>query len=611
MHYLPLPQSFLEALERHPSSRTLVYREADAWKEISSVEMLRRVARFSAALADLGVKAGDRVALLAPNCPEWHIADFAITGLGAVVVPIYFKESADRTAYIVEHSGARVAFAVGDEQVARLAACRNRVPALQTVVAAAMAEALPPGTMSYEALIAGAPDGSAAASDDSKIAEYRRRAAEVRPEQMATLIYTSGTTGEPKGVMLSHHNLSSNVTDGIRETDFERGNVALSFLPLSHIYERTVDYGYLFRGVTVAYVRKMEDVPQALLEVRPHYAAAVPRFFEKIYANIMERGRRGPGWRRKVFDWGIAVADRAKPWRAYGRPVALGVRLQWKAAERLVYSRIRAGIGGRIKKFVSGSGPLTRELAEFFWSIGLEVYQGYGLTESSPIVSTNVPGSNRMGTAGPVIANVTVRIAPDGEILVKGPCVMMGYYRNPEATQEALDSEGWLHTGDIGTLDADNYLSITDRKKDLLKTSGGKFVAPQPLENALKSSPYISNAAVVGDRRKFPAALIVPNFANVEAAAKKEGLAFASANELAAHPWTRALLEREVKRIMQPFAQYERIKRFALLDRDFTLDSGELTYTMKLKRRVIEERYRDTIEQLYADVAEPHPPALQ
>jgi len=607
MNYLSLPQRLLQALDRYPSPRTLLYRAADGWEEIGSAEMLRRIAGFSTALAALGVRTGDRVALLAPNCPEWHIADFAITGLGAVVVPIYFNESPERIAYIVEHSGARLGFAAGGEQVKRLFACRDRVPAMEKIVAAGAPDALPgalvSGALSYEALIAGA--------DDSAVVEYRRRAAQVRPEQLATLIYTSGTTGEPKGVMLSHRNLSSNVTDGMRDEDFKSGDVSLSFLPLSHIFERMVDYGYLFRGVTIAYVRRMEDVPLALLEARPQFAAAVPRFFEKIYANIMERGGRAAGWRRGVFEWGIKVAEKAKPWRAYGRPVPLGVRLEWEVADRLVYSRIRAGIGGRIRKFVSGGGPLTRELAEFYWSIGVEVYQGYGLTETSPVVSANVPGANRMGTSGQVIPNVAVRIAPDGEILVNGPCVMMGYYRKPEATREVLSEDGWLHTGDIGTLDADGYLSITDRKKDLIKTAGGKFVAPQPLENALKSSPYILNAAVVGDRRKFVAALLVPNFANVEAAAKKEGLTFPSAAEVAAHPWTRALIESEVERLMQPFAQYERIKRFALVDNDFTFDGGELTYTLKLKRRSIEERYRATIEQLYADVAEPHPPPLQ
>ena len=607
MDYLSLPQRLLKALDRYPSSRTLLYRAADGWKEIGSAEMLRRIAGFSSALAQLGVKAGDRVALLAPNCPEWHIADFAITGLGAVVVPIYFNESPERMAYILEHSGARLGFAAGEEQVRRLVACRDRVPAMEKIVAAGAADALPGApaspALSYQALIAGA--------DDSAVVEYRLRAAEVRPEQLATLIYTSGTTGEPKGVMLSHRNLSSNATDGMRDEDFKSGDVSLSFLPLSHIFERMVDYGYLFRGVTVAYVRRMEEVPQALLEARPQFAAAVPRFFEKIYANIMERGGHAAGWRREVFKWGIAVAEKAKPWRAYGRPVPLAVRLEWSVADKLVYSRIRAGIGGRIRKFVSGGGPLTRELAEFYWSIGIEVYQGYGLTETSPVVSANVPGANRMGTSGPVIPNVAVRIAPDGEILVKGPGVMMGYYHKAEATREVLSEDGWLNTGDIGTLDADGYLIITDRKKDLIKTAGGKFVAPQPLENALKSSPYILNAAVVGDRRKFVAALLVPNFANVEAAAKKEGLMFPSAAEVAAHPWTRALIEREVKRLMQPFAQYEGIKRFALVDHDFTFDGGELTYTLKLKRRSIEERYRVTIEQLYADVAEPRPPALQ
>jgi long-chain acyl-CoA synthetase len=458
-----------------------------------------------------------------------------------------------------------------------------------------------PGTnfLRLETLIAGA--------GESEISEYRRRAGDVSTDQLASLIYTSGTTGEPKGVMLTHSNLTSNAIDALMNYHFLPNELALSFLPLSHVYERMMDYGYIFRGIPLAYVERIEDVPQALLEVRPTMAAAVPRFFEKLYANIMERGRRAAGFQRRVFDWAMAVAQEAMPWRAYGVPAPMHVKLAWAVADRLAYSKIRSGVGGRIRNFVSGGAPLAKDLAEFFWSVGLPVYQGYGLTETAPIVSANVPGANKVGTVGRPIANVEVRIAEDGEILVRGPCVMQGYYHKSQESNDAFTPEGWLRTGDVGYLDVDGYLVVTDRKKELLKTAAGKFIAPQPIENRLKSSLYISNAAVVGDTRKFISVLLVPNFSAVEAKAREAGIEFRSPEEIAASPWARDLIAAEVERLTKDLAQYEKPKRFALLSQDFTMANGEVTYTLKLKRGVIEQRYRDVIEDLYADMEEPRP----
>jgi long-chain acyl-CoA synthetase len=603
MEYSSLPQRLLDALDRFPSPRTVLYRTVTGWKPIGSAELLRRIANLSRALAELGLKSGDRIALLAPNCPEWHIVDFAAYGVGAVVVPVYLNESLERIAYILNDSGARVAFAAGHEQIEQLSACRSRARHLEhLILAGALAES-PQAVLRYESLISDA--------DGSTVAEYRRRAAELKPEQLATIIYTSGTTGEPKGVMLTHGNISSMASIGVRLEDYRPGDTALSFLPLSHVYERLMDYGYLFRGIVVAYVARVEDVALALLEVHPGFAAVVPRVLEKIYANLMERGQQAGGWKTKLFRWALKVAAEAGPWRVFGRPVPLRVKLKWHVADRLVYAKIRHGLGGKFRRCVTGGGPMAPELIQFFWSVGLEVYQGYGLTESAAIVSTNVSGANKIGTVGRPVEGVEVRIAPDGEVEVRGPGVMQGYFNKPEATREALSEDGWLRTGDIGALDADGYLTITDRKKDLLKTAGGKFVAPQPIENSLKSSPYILNAALVGDRKKFISALIVPNFANVGAEAKEAGIPFSSQAELAAHPWTHHLIEKEVERLMSNCAQFEKIKRFALLDHDFTVDGGQLTYTMKLKRRIIEQCYRETIENLYADVAEPRPSALQ
>ncbi|HEX4002197.1 MAG TPA: long-chain fatty acid--CoA ligase [Candidatus Acidoferrales bacterium] len=597
--YPALPAAFLDAMDRFPSSRTQSYRTPAGWQTISSEELVRRIAGVAKALTELGVVSGDRVAVFAPNCPEWHVADFAIQGIGGVTVPVYFHESAERISYILKDSGARVVFTSGEEQARKVAQCRANLPELQHVISVAPPADLQGESLRYDALIA--------AAGDAEIAEYRRRAAEVASDKLATIIYTSGTTGEPKGVMLSHSNLSSNLIDGTAGYEMSPSDVGLSFLPLAHVYERTNDYAFFLRGVPIAYVEQMETVQQALLEVHPTFLGAVPRFYEKIYANVIEQGHRETGIKRRVFDWAIRVAGRAVPWRAYGKSASPFVKFQWELADKIVYAKIRAGVGGRIRVFTAGGAPLAPELAEFFWSVGLPVFQGYGLTETSPIVTANSPRSNKIGTVGPPIPNVQVRIAEDGEILVKGPCVMQGYYHKPDATREVLSADGWFSTGDIGRLDDEGNLIITDRKKELLKTAGGKFVAPAPIENSLKTSPYIANAMVVGDKRKFVSVLIVPNFATIASAARDAGRDAATPGQMLTDPWVRDLISHEIERLTPSLAQYEKPKRFALLEKDFTYGDGALTYTLKLKRRVIEDRYRDVIERMYADVEEPKP----
>ena len=599
MNYGTLPSRFLNAVDTLPNPRAQMFRESNRWTAISSEELLRRVAGLSTALVELGVKPGDRVCLFAANRPEWHTADFAISGAGGVTVPIYFKESPERMSYILNHSGAKVIFVAGAEQLQKLLAIRSSLPELEHVIVADGAAEPPPECLRYETLIASA--------GGSEIASYRMRASQVLPGQLASIIYTSGTTGEPKGVMLTHSNFCSNVTDSHSAMELKVGiDIALSFLPLAHVYGRTLDYVYVFQGVTIAYVEVVDLVAQALLELHPTVMGAVPRVFEKIYVRIMEHGSQNTGIKRKIFDWAMEVAKRSWSWRAGEKNVALSVKLQWAIADKLVYSKIRAGTGGRLRMVFSGGAPLAKELAEFFWAVGVPIYQGYGLTETSPVLTTNYP-ANRTGSAGRPIRNVELRIAEDGEILAKGPCIMQGYYKSPEATREVVTEDGWFRTGDIGYLDKDNYLFITDRKKDLIKTAAGKFVAPQPIENALKTSPFILNAAVIGDRRKFIAALIVPNATTVSAKAAAQGIKFASTAEMVAHPWVRSLIDSEVKRLTANLAQYETIKRFALLPEDFTFANGALTYTLKLKRRVVEQQYRDVIEQLYAEFAEPRP----
>ncbi len=600
MNYGTIPSRFLNAIDNLPNPRAQMVRRRDGhWDAISSQEFLRRVAGLSTAFVELGVKPGDRVGLFSANRPEWHTADFAVTGAGAVTVPVYFNESPDRMTYILKHCGAKVVFVVGVPQLRKLLAVRSNLPELEQIVAADGSAEVPSECLRYETLIAGA-----SAAD---VSSYRMRASQVLPGQLASLIYTSGTTGEPKGVMLTHTNFCSNVTDVGHDFQLNPAeDVALSFLPLAHVYGRTMDYIYIFQGAALAYVESIDAVAQALLEVRPTITAAVPRFFEKIYARLVEQGSKNTGVKRMLFDWAMRVAEMSAQWRASQSHANLAVTLQQKLADALVYRKIRIGIGGRLRLISSGGAPLSKELAEFFWAVGIPIYQGYGLTETSPIVSSNYP-ENRMGSSGRPIPNVQVRAAEDGEILVKGPCVMQGYYKNPEATREVLGEDGWFRTGDIGYVDKDNYLFITDRKKDLIKTAAGKFVAPQPIENALKTSPYILNAMVVGDKRKFIVALIVPNPATVGAKAADQGIKFASNTEMAAHPSVHALIDSEVKRLTVHLAQYETIKRFALLPEDFTFDNGSLTFTLKLKRRVVEQQYAGVIESLYAGVAEPRP----
>src|SRR5580658_3278193 len=438
MDYPPLTQRLLRAVDKFPTPRAQMFRGENGWQEIASAELLRRVARLSAELERLGVGAGDRVAVFSTNRPEWHVADFAILGLGAVNVPIYFNESPDRMAYILNHSEAKVVFVAGAEQTRRLLGIRDRLPLVQKIICADAPLDMDSDVLRYEAIV-DASDGNEAAD----IGAYRRRAAAMTSDQLATLIYTSGTTGEPKGVMLTHSNLSSNVTDGFSGTNFDyRTDQGLSFLPLSHVYERVMGYAYLFNGVPVAYVPDMNDVSRALLEVRPSIIAAVPRFFEKVYARIVEQGRAGPKVKRAIFDRALGIARQAIPWKAYDVKPSAFLRFKWRIADRLVYRKIRTATGGRLRLVSCGSAPLAKELIEFFWAVDVKIYQGYGLTEASPIISTNIPAVNRTCSVGPIIPNFEVHIAADGEIEARGPYVMRGYYRRHEDTRATISADG-------------------------------------------------------------------------------------------------------------------------------------------------------------------------
>lgn len=550
---------------------------------LSTDEVERAVDRVAALLAAHGVAPGDRVAILSYNRPEWAIADYAVLALGAASVPIYTTLPPDPVAFILADSGAKAVFVEDAAQLAKVRAARARAPDLKVVIGIDVAGE---GVVPF-------------AADAGDPAAVRSRSDAVRPDDLATLIYTSGTTGVPKVVMLTHRNLVSNAEASLKVLDLGPADDVLSFLPLSHVFERLVDYAVWEAGASIAYPRSLDTVADDLALLRPTMMAAVPRFYEKVRGRVLANVASAPPARQRIFRWALRTGAQAAAYRRRGEslPLCLGVR--HALANRLVFRKVHARTGGRIRFFVSGGAPLSPEVCEFFWHAGLPILEGYGLTETSPVIAVNSFAANRAGTVGRPVDGVEVRIAADGEILVRGPNVMKGYFGRPDETAEVLH-DGWLHTGDIGLLDDGGFLKITDRKKEIFKTSGGKYIAPQPLENRLKESPLVANAVIVGANRRFAAALLVPNF---EAVAARLGSADGppDTKALVADPRLREILAGEVERANEGLAPYETIKKFAVLARDFTIEEDELTPTLKIKRRVIDRRYADVIEGLYRE----------
>jgi long-chain acyl-CoA synthetase len=562
--------------------------------------MLERIRDLSLGIHALGVRAGDRVALISESRPEWLLCDFAILAGGAVTVPIYPTLSAAQARYILEDSGARLAIVSTRLQLDKVQEVRHMLPSLEAVVL--MDDASAPGPASVVALAEVERRGhTRMVAEWGAAKEFRDAARAVRPEDLATIIYTSGTTGEPKGVMLTHGNLVANLRGAAPALDLSQEDVALSFLPLSHAFERMVAYIYLFSGVTIVFAETFDTLGRDLLTVRPTVLTGVPRVYEKLNARIMEAGRAAPGVKAKIFSWSIASGIARARVVLRGRSPGPLTRLKASIADRLVFAAVRERLGGRVRFAASGSAPLAAEVLEFFYAVGLPIIEGYGLTETAPILTFNPQNAPRRGTVGTPIAGVEIRIAPDGEIVARGPNIMRGYFNKPEATAEAL-KDGWFHTGDIGTLDADGYLTITDRKKDMLVTSGGKKIAPQPIEGVLKRSPLVSEAVILGDRRKYAAALIVPDFGALERRLQDLGRPPAARDELIIRPDVIALYQEIVDALNRELAQFERIKRIALLPREFTVESGELTPTLKVKRKVVEQKWADQIERLYREL---------
>ena len=573
------------------------FKKNGQWTDVGITEFRDSVRYAATALRHLGVKPGDRVAILAENRPEWAISDFAILCNAAISVPIYPTLLAWQIEFLINDSGAVAVICSTEEQMKKMVEVRGHCPSVRTIVVCDAPATLPNGVLTFAQLL------DSGRRNDGEVERQRFEELRRQPKRddVATLVYTSGTTGNPKGAMLTHGNIASNLLSTCEVLPIERGMIALSILPLSHILERTADYAYFYKGCTIAYAESVLKIAENLQEVRPHLFAAVPRIFEKMRARMMDAVAGYPAARRKIFLWALTIAEKRLPYRIERKPMPAGLKFQSAIADKLVFSKIQARLGGRVRFVLSGGAPLSAELASFFIGAGLEIMEGYGLTETSPVIAVNRPEKRRIGTVGPLIPGVEVKIASDGEILSRGPHIMKGYWNNPEATAQAIDSEGWFHTGDIGLLDSDGFLHITDRKKDIIINAYGKNIAPQPLEALLKSSPYVGTPVLIGDRRKYLVALLVPNFEKLERDVTAMGVAFQSREELVGTAAVRKIFQDEIDRFNLNLDRQEKIRRFALLPRDFTIDADEITPSLKVKRKNIDKNYKSIIDGLYSD----------
>jgi long-chain acyl-CoA synthetase len=590
------PETLVEIYEAvvrdHPKADNLNYKRDGVWHPLAARDMLRRARHIALGLYALGMRKGDRVAIMSESCVEWVLADQGCILLGAVTVPIYPTLSADQVKYIVNDCSARAIFVASIEKLPRIETTITECASIENLIAFAPAGG---SVLTLDGIEA---SGREVESGEPDLIDELARAA--KRDDLATIIYTSGTTGEPKGVMLTHGNLVSNLIDSSNHLEFGENDSALSVLPLSHVFERQAMNMYLHHGMS-AYFGSLDVLGEHLREVRPTVFVGVPRIYEKILLRVRDRAAAMGKFNAAIVNWSIDVGQRWARLKSEHKQIPFGLALKHKLADLLIFEKLRKALGGRIRLLVSGSAPISDDVALTFLGAGLPIVQGYGLTETSPVVTAGQLHDNRIGTAGKPIRNVEVRIAPDGEIETRGPQVMRGYWNKPEETRAAFTPDGWMRTGDIGHLDADGYLTITDRKKELLKTSGGKYIAPQPIEQMIKGSRFVNQVVVVGDGRKFPAALIVPDWEMLESYAKLKELDLRERADFCRHPRIIDLFERQIAARTQNLAQFEKIKRLALLDQELTAEGGELTPTLKVKRRVIDEKYREVIDRIYGD----------
>ena len=601
---------FLQAMEDHQKPDAFQVKTQGRYRAVASREVLLKVAALVQAFGEMGVAAGDRVALLSENRLEWALTDYAILGLGAATVPLYYTLLEGDVEFILGDSAAKGIVVSTRDQLKKVLDVRSNLPELKFVVSMDSEPGEFPDVLCWKDLVE---RGSAAGTDAVKSLEAQ--ALRTQPDDVATIVYTSGTTGVFKGVVLTHANIVSNIWACDRLFDFHPGDVSMAFLPLAHIFERMIDFYYMSQGVSIAYAESIDSLPLNLREVRPTLMAVVPRLVEKIREKVVEEVRHLPPSKQRLFGWALRTGGEWFPYGLTGRSAPLGLRLKRALADKVVYSKIRSQMGGRLRLLISGAAPLGRELAEFFFSIGIPIYEGYGLTETSPVIAVNYPGAVKLGTVGRVIPGVEVKLGEQTEdaeghtgreILVRGPNVTPGYYHQDEWNGEAF-SDGWFHTGDLGLLDSEGFLSITGRKKNLFKTSGGKYVSPEKLENLFQGHRYVAQLVVLGDARKFVGSLIVPNFATLEGYAREQGINFTGREDLVKNETIHAFLQQQVDEACKCLPPHERIRQIALLSKELTIAAGELSATLKVKRPVVEERYRELIEEMFSR----RPPATQ
>ena len=590
-----LNKLFFDAVEKFRKPDALQVKKDGAYRPISSADLADKVRQVALGLREMGISRGDRVAILSENRPEWAIVDYAALTAGLADVPIYPTLPAEQIPYLLNDSGSVVIFVSTPEQAAKIAEVKSQLKTIRHVIG--FGDTTRPGEdFTLEQIRA----KGQAADSAQRAADYKRDALAVKPDDLATIIYTSGTTGDPKGVMLTHDNLYSNVMAGAAAIPFGGQDVCLSFLPLSHSFARLADNYLMFHtGTSIAYAESIDTVAINLSEVRPTLVLSVPRVFEKLYARVLDNALSGSPIKKRIFFWATGVGNRWAKEKLAGREPRGFLAAQYGLAQKLVFSKLKARVGGRMRYFVSGGAPLAPEINNFFYAAGLVILEGYGLTETSPVISVNTPENFRIGTVGKPVPGVEVAIADDGEILTRGPHVMKGYFNKPEATREAIDAEKWFHTGDIGVIE-DGFIRITDRKKDIIVTAGGKNIAPQPIENTVKTNKYVSQAVMIGDKRKFPVILIVPNWDNLEKWAKLQNIIWTDRKQLLAMPTIQKKMDKEVFGELTHLAHYEMPKKIGLLEHDFSIERGELTPKMSVKRRVIDKTYKATIDALYS-----------
>ena len=597
-----LVRMFFDQVERYGDQRAMMVKRGGRYVDISWNEWAEHVRCIAAGLLSRGFQPGDKIALLSENRPEWAFVDFGVLSMGGADVPVYPTNRPKQIAYLVNNSEAGIIFVSTEEQLRKVLEIKETCPLLKTVVV--FDQAVDDVLLADENVITLdflEAEGKAWIQDHpGKLEEIREK---IKPDDLATIIYTSGTTGDPKGVMLTHHNFYSNCQGCLARVQVSRDDIALSHLPLSHVLERQAGY-YLMvcGGATIAYAEAIDTVPQNMEEVGPTIMVSVPRLFEKIYAKIYDAAVQSSGLKKKLMFWAFGIADKIAACKEEKKAPSGFLAWQYGLAKKLVFSKMGEKLGGRLRFFVSGGAPLPKKIAEFFYATGYYILEGYGLTETSPVLAVNTPEELKFGTVGKVIPEVQVKIAEDGEILAKGPNITQGYYKNPQATAEAF-VDGWFCTGDIGNLDDEGYLSITDRKKDLIVTAGGKNIAPQHLENLLKMDEYISEVMLYGDKQRFISALVVPDFENLERYALSHDILYTDIRGLLEDPEIIRLYEQRFRKVHEEneIPGYEQVKKFILLDSDFSMDDEEITPTMKLRRKIVTAKYQQQLDALYEE----------